>query len=420
MGILGQNPCSILNSADSDFRTLWIPGTNAIDSQVAPALVATGAYGTLRTYGGVLTALQTATGNPLTKSALVANTNAGSVRLLQFMKDNVKGQLGNIVMKASADANANIETIVDTFIVGSAKGLGKGNGYTFSTNESPKLTDANIWTESDNSTTNIGNVITNPSSLLGKLLAAGKLLTQAEIFDVSQFPRRENLSPNVSLNQASLLYLYKTQQEGNGLTAEQQTRKEALETRNLKFFASFLCEYCFYKSRYEWLLSKYFTVYTNANFGTLSQSSGAPSDITCLFSTIPGNGPNQAATLTAITQQEVLRAIVYHMACLKTRMTDMRRLLNKINIYYQTVLANINTVLQDGRFVGSEAELRDTIVALESSNKDVMTYMDEANFRKGIVEYTTEKNRYANVMLGFYAFLNIAAIAAIFKVASSE
>jgi hypothetical protein len=41
---------------------------------------------------------------------------------------------------------------------------------------------------------------------------------------------------------------------------------------------------------------------------------------------------------------------------------------------------------------------------------------DESAFRQGIMEYTSEKNRYSNILLGIYAFLNIAVIAVIFNI----
>jgi hypothetical protein len=35
------------------------------------------------------------------------------------------------------------------------------------------------------------------------------------------------------------------------------------------------------------------------------------------------------------------------------------------------------------------------------------------------MEYNSEKNRYSNILLGLYAFLNIAALATVFQLARS-
>jgi hypothetical protein len=59
------------------------------------------------------------------------------------------------------------------------------------------------------------------------------------------------------------VYLYQlSQKPGYSLSKEQATRVMVLEAKNLRFFGAFLAEYCYYRTRYEWLLQKYFAVYT--------------------------------------------------------------------------------------------------------------------------------------------------------------
>jgi hypothetical protein len=61
--------------------------------------------------------------------------------------------------------------------------------------------------------------------------------------------------------------------------------------------------------------------------------------------------------------------------------------------------------------VGSNADLTEKITALSESAQDTSAYLQQQDFHQGIMEYTLEKNRYSNILLGLYAFLNIAAVA---------
>jgi hypothetical protein len=189
-----------------------------------------------------------------------------------------------------------------------------------------------------------------------------------------------------------------------------------LEARNLRFFGAFLCEYCFYRTRYEWLLAKYFTIYNTptTEFSAAMHIAG----ITTLFT---GTGSGETQYLgTQPTQPELLKAIAFHMACLNTRMTDMRRLLGAINTYYNGVFTNIQTMLNDKSIVGSNSELTKSIQALQMSANDANGYLSQTEFTKSVMEYNSEKNRYSNILLGLYAFLNIAVLATVFQLARSS
>jgi len=171
-----------------------------------------------------------------------------------------------------------------------------------------------------------------------------------------------------------------------------------------------LMEYCFYKTRYNILLTKYFNLYTQP-LTTLTAS-----DKNIFGQGVPQ--PTQTAA-SGYSQQDYLKGLAYHMACLNTRMTDMRRVLGEITTRYNVIFQAIQSAINDGSVPGSNVELTRTIQALNASAKDVNNYMSEADFKKGVMDYNSEKNRYANIMLALYAFLNIAGIASIYHLASS-
>jgi flagellar capping protein FliD len=109
------------------------------------------------------------------------------------------------------------------------------------------------------------------------------------------------------------------------------------------------------------------------------------------------------------------------MAKLNTRMIDMKRLLNAINSSYQGIFMSIQTTLNNGGVdvLGSNSNVVAVTQGLSASADNANKYLSDAEFRKGIMDYTSEKNRYSNILLSFYAFLNIAALAAIFQLARS-
>ena len=108
------------------------------------------------------------------------------------------------------------------------------------------------------------------------------------------------------------------------------------------------------------------------------------------------------------------------MACLNTRIQDMQRILSAINTYYSTVFTTLQSTLNDADVPGSNKKLTQTITALQASANDATGYLAQADFQKAAMEYNSEKNRYANILLGLYAFLNIAALATVFQLARSS
>ena len=370
-------------------------------------------YGKIATAGITKTFLAdlTAPGIILTTNILTTAQTSSTFRLVQFLSGGgvAAGSTANYskLSDVCLKSGTTYESIVDTYIVGAGpKGLAKTN-YKYSTPSAILLTDAEIWTVGDDTST-------SHVTLLGKLIAAGYLLSASDLFTQSQLAAGAT-SP--AAGSESLVYLYKQDQSKEGLSAAQQTRKATLEARNLRFFGAFLAEYCYYRTRYEWLLSRYFTVYNMAATGTGTSvyaiSMGA--EALSLF-TGTGSGETQYAS-AAPTQAELLKGIAYHMACLNTRMTDMRRLLSAINTYYNGVFSSIQSILNDASLVGSNSELTKTIQSLQASASDANGYLSQTDFTKSVMEYNSEKNRYSNILLGLYAFLNIAALATVFQLA---
>jgi hypothetical protein len=399
------DPCSLLNVVG--YPTLWLTANEA-DNIAYPKI----SIGSLtNTYLSALTSASKS------MNVLSSQQPTSTFRLVQFLSGGgvasgakkadgttiQYGQLGDVALKRGNT----YETIVDTYIVGSTWGIGK-TGYTYSTPNAPILTDLNIWTSTDTSTTHV--------SVLGKLLAAGYLLSAGELFTKEQL---EVGATSPSSGTESLVYLYKQDQSNAGLTVVQKTRKATLEARNLRFFGAFLCEYCYYRTRYEWLLAKYFTIYTTPGTGVNAFSAATnPAGVVALFSG-KGTGETQYEG-DQPKQAEMLKGLAYQMACLNTRMTDMRRLLGAINTYYNGVFTTIQTRLNDASLVGSNSELTKTIQSLQASASDANGYLSQTEFTKSVMEYNSEKNRYSNILLGLYAFLNIAALATVFQLARTS
>ena len=366
-----QDACSLLNTS---YTTLYLT-TSTSPSQAYPLIVSSGTTVSLLT---VIGRSLNASGNVL------QNPDSTSTdRLINYLSS---GQtMATIFLKRSGAT----EAVVDNYIKPKYSG-----SYTYVT-AAASLPDSAFYNASDFDA--YGNPTTNPQSIVGSLVLAGYLLKRDEIY-------------NINLNDpSSLVSLYNTEQTSS-LTTEQKARKNVLETKNLRFFAAFLIEYCFYRTRYMWLLTQYFAIYSRAANTYSSPSVGDP----CfnLFSG-KGNGENQYSG-ASLSQQDYLKGIAFQMACINTRMSDMKRVLNGISRYYDNVYLKLENVLNSATEIGGNEHLTQTIQALKTSADYSLDYITQADFREGIMEYTAEKNRYSNILLGLYAFLNISALAVVF------
>lgn len=382
---LGGDPASVLNK--TDYPTLW---PSALPATSSPAW--TSSDGTLTTFLGVVG------GFDLTKAVLASPSTSSTARLVKFLsgggplvtgKDFTK--LSDVLLKNGSA----YESIVDTFITGAApKGQGISS-YTFTTS----------------STLNVAAIVTSLTSV-----TSGYLLSSTQLYDPTQFGDGVT-SP--ATGSESLVYLYGLQ-NNNNITPTQTTRIQTLEAKNLRFFGAFLCEYYFYKTRYDLLLSEFFRIYsmparaTNIEPNAYNNIAPLPNSFIGRLFTGSGTGLTQYTLddTSKITQEDCLKIIGYHLACLNTRMKDMQRILTAVNTYYYGMF--------DATVLGSNTRLTQTITALQDSANDSTGYLAQTDFQKAAMEYNSEKNRYANILLSLYAFLNIAALATVFQLARTS
>lgn len=369
---IGGYPDYLLNkTASTGYPSIW-PSTLPASSSTAW----TSSAGTLTTFLGVVGA----GGFDLTKNVLASPDTTSSARLIKFLSSAGTSKLSEVLLKNGSDA---YESIVDTFITGAAP---KGQGVSSYT-----------WTPT--ATLNYAAIVNNLTKV-----SSGYLLSSPELYNPAEFASG---ATTPAVGSESLVYLYSLQ-NNNKITAAQTTRIQTLEAKNLRFFGAFLCEYCFYKTRYDLLLANFFEIYSTP--ATSYTGFGSTSFIWSLASSPSGT----------ISQRDSLQILGYQLACLNTRMTDMRGILAQINTFYNGVFTTLDTRLNDASLPGSNSNLQSTIVQLQVSADSATDYLAEKDFQKAAMEYNSEKNRYANIMLSLYAFLNIAALATVFQLARTQ
>jgi hypothetical protein len=408
------DPCSLLN--DTAFPSLW-PSASGSTESMYPNLYAQ--RGVMKTYVQNLQELKAASGG-LDKDILKSKNANSEYTLIQFLSNGSLAQqtmraagtgaplsgidyskLGNVVLGTEAE----VFGIVDSYIVGS-RALRKGAAYTYSTDASQKVSDLELWNSADSASND--DIVQSPVSVLGALLKDGFLMKSRELFTPEEFNPGGGYQP--APGEESLVYLYRLAQKGTThLTPQQQDRKAYLETKNLRFFGAFLAEYCFYRTRYELLLKQYFTVYAKPTAGT-----GAYAPPVGELKLLQPNTP------VPVSQQNYLKDLALELAKLNTRLTDLRKLLGKISLYYNSVYLKIQRTINSNDAMGSNKDLVNRVTALNESAVQAQKYLSDLDFHQGVMEYNAEKNRYGNILLGFYAFLNIAAVAAILQINSSQ
>jgi len=371
-GPSNQDPCSLLNTS---YTTLYL--TSSTSTSKGYALVSN---------GGVTVSLLNVINDTSfdgSKNVLATPNATSTDRMINYLST---GPTMSTILLQKGSVK---ESIVDTYITPKY-----GGTYRYTTTAT-SLPDSSFYTAGDFDGN--GNPTSNPKSIVGNLVLAGYLLKRNEIYDMDL------------KNPGTLISLYQTEQSSS-LTMDQIARKNILETKNLRFFAAFLIEYCFYRTRYIWLLTQYFTIYSISTTQYKSPSVGNP-----CFSLFAGQGTSENKyTGASLSQQDYLKGIAYQMACINTRMTDMKRVLNGISMYYDSIYLNLKNILNSTDEIGGNQHLTQTIQALKNSADSSMDYVTQTDFREGIMQYTAEKNRYSNILLGLYAFLNISALAVVF------
>lgn len=412
--------CDKLNK--NSFPNLWFDSASP-DVTAIPLIVADGV---LNTFSSAISQLSS---TQLDANILLNPSTTSTFSLEQFLSGGgvtrASGnfsKLGNVLLyttMSQGSSGKSFQSLVDNYFVPK---MGS-TPYTYSTTSNPKLTATMMWATSDREALNNGG---SPTSILGTLIANRLMLSEREVYNPSDF------DPNLALppaNTESLMYLQSiansspgatsTTASGNTkieITEDQNARRTTLEARNLRFFGAWLAEYCYYRSRYNWLMKKYFEIYTTQPYAPPNLTTN--STLAKLFAG-QGPGPNQYEKANPLSQADYLRCLVYHLACLNTRMVDMRLLLGKISEYYSDVQTTIQAAVNSDRTLGSNKDLVNKITILNDSAANVQKYITERDFRQGVMDYNMEKNRYANILLSLYAFLNILAVAVIVQIKQS-
>jgi len=387
-----------LNATEADpcgtlLNTTGYPTLFNITGNFAPVYLAIGANGNLNTYLATLNAVTDK------NKKILASPNANSaLRLIKFLS--ITGTEGSpdysVLANVALSTNGVYRGIVDSYIVpGPSTGAGYSGGigktkYTFPGDTNVvAITDAEIL------------------SIRDRLLRDGFLLSQAELYDEAQL----SVNAAVPIGSESLVYLYRLQQSGTSLSPTQMFRLNALENKNLRFFGAFMTEYCFYRKRYIWFLEQYFIIYTQS--ATTTPATYSPLVDNDLITALFGDTTTYTGSLEN-KQMVHLSRITHHMACLNTRMTDMQKVLTKINEHYNVIYTLIHENINSTTLPGGNPALATTISALQMSANSAKKYISDTDFAKEVMSYNSEKNRYSNILLGLYAFLNISALAAIF------
>ena len=249
-------------------------------------------------------------------------------------------------------------------------------------------------------------------SVAQTIITAGDLCSSSDIYNTNVY------TDSSSLSSLSLTTLYKTLGRSNLTPADRtaiQAQIDRLQNKNKMFYSFFVFEYCYYNTMYTSLLAQYFKEYSSpdqftrfSNIAYLKDSQ----DATAVNDYIRGT----PTAIQGTNQSSRLDAIIITLARVNSRLTDMRSLLNALQNYYSASLQTFQHTLNSSGVYGSDADVEAKVTALISQSADVADVKDESTFRQGILEYTSEKNRYSNILLGIYAFLNIAIIAVIFNI----
>jgi hypothetical protein len=242
------------------------------------------------------------------------------------------------------------------------------------------------------------------SAVVAKIISSNDLCSSSNIYSPTAY------TPGTNLANVSLTTLYKTLASSN-LNPDDATsihnQIDVYQNKNKMFYSFFVFEYCYYNTMYNALLQEYFNEYTH-----LTPLARLPN----IYNLQDSTGANPRIDSTENAQASRLDGIVITLARVNSRLTDMRNLLSAIQNYYSAALQQLQVALNDANNEGSDAYAESKVTYLKHQYPTVEQAKDESEIRKGIMDYTSEKNRYSNILLGIYAFLNIAVIGIIFNI----
>ena len=210
---------------------------------------------------------------------------------------------------------------------------------------------------------------------------------------------------------AKLVSILVSEASGKTIEIKDSVLKPQLQNKTNQLITHLELEYCFYYRSYSKLLSLYFSLMEipESSWNTQSTQSSL---------TVP-NGLMSSSLVVSTQKQEVLSNISNHLGALNTKLTAITTLNVSISNTLNSMIHDYRqSVTGDESVNGSTAKLDAAVASLQASNPSVAIGQLETNRRS--VQYTQEKNRYASIYLGLYAFLNISALAVILHIANSK
>lgn len=180
--------------------------------------------------------------------------------------------------------------------------------------------------------------------------------------------------------------------------ATSDSTRQELEQRNSKLISHIAKEYTFYSCRYKSILTQYTSVYSATSDPATTQFGYAAA--------------TTSGATTASAKTNTLNTIANRAAQVGRKLTLLNALLQKIG-------ASMTELITRATGSANTTALETAITALNAS-APTTNEIAQLEAQRRAIQYTQEKNRYSNLYLGIYAFLNITALAVLLHIAGSE
>lgn len=120
---------------------------------------------------------------------------------------------------------------------------------------------------------------------------------------------------------------------------------------------------------------------------------------------------NDAGTFTTLVKTGILRQLVNALNSVNLRLTDLTKIAQAVADAQRSGLSDMNT--QVNQFLKS---ISDNVSTLEKNRKDLSSADVGSRLKARMLEYSEEKNAYANQMLALYGFANLIAVGLLFYI----
>lgn len=183
------------------------------------------------------------------------------------------------------------------------------------------------------------------------------------------------------------LYINTEAQLASGLTGTVDQKKISV---SYDLLYSLQYEFCYYTKLYRTLLSDYIKILrTPANDG-------------------------QGSTFTTTQKNNVIKELVNRLNATNLRLKDITEISTIISSTQKTGISNMNQNIDT-----LLANIKKNAGSLKT-NSEMLTSKDlESRLRSRMLEYSEEKNAYANQLLGLYGFANLIALGLLFYIYKS-